>query len=435
MPEDPTRASSVRYQVLAALCLAAAIAYLSRNAFGVAEDSYRGELGIDVERSAVILSSFYIAYAFLQVPAAWLVERWGGRAALTLFAVAWSAAAIATALAQSTPALFASRFACGAAQAGVFTASVSAFSRWFPAAERGRACGLLGASMYLGGAAASAITGLLLPAIGWRWSFALFALPGVLWALWFRRWYRDHPEAHPAVNAAELESIGVALAGVDAGRVGAGVRRPAPRAPWLRLLAGPGLWLIAIQQFARAAGAVFYATWCPTYLKVKHQVSTEDAGLLTSLPLVALMLGSWLGGDVADFIWRRSGRRWLSRQGIAIASLLACAALTVLAYGAEGVGAAIALLSAGSFLAALSGPCAYAITIDLGGAHVASVFSAMNMAGNVGALVCPVAVERLVAWSGRWDHVLVLFAAVYLVAALAWALLRHRPLLEEDRSP
>jgi nitrate/nitrite transporter NarK len=109
--------------------------------------------------------------------------------------------------------------------------------------------------------------------------------------------------------------------------------------------------------------------------------------------------------------------------------------LTVLAYGAEGVGAAIALLSAGSFLAALSGPCAYAITIDLGGAHVASVFSAMNMAGNVGALVCPVAVERLVAWSGRWDHVLVLFAAVYLVAALAWALLRHRPLLEEDRSP
>jgi hypothetical protein len=37
--------------------------------------------------------------------------------------------------------------------------------------------------------------------------FVWYALPGMLWAVWFTRWYRNRPSEHPAVNEAERELI------------------------------------------------------------------------------------------------------------------------------------------------------------------------------------------------------------------------------------
>ena len=65
---------------------------------------------------------------------------------------------------------------------------------------------------------------------------------------------------------------------------------------------------------------------------------------------------------------------------------------------------------------------AYSATIDMGGRHTAMVFSVMNMAGNVGAVVFPMAVPWLLILSGEenWDLVLFTFAAIYVAAAVCW---------------
>jgi ACS family glucarate transporter-like MFS transporter len=68
----------------------------------------------------------------------------------------------------------------------------------------------------------------------------------------------------------------------------------------------------------------------------------------------------------------------------------------------------------------MAGPCAYSITIDMGGRHVASVFSVMNMWGNIGATVFPFLVPLLTRLTGNWNSVLFLFAALYVVAAACW---------------
>ena len=47
----------------------------------------------------------------------------------------------------------------------------------------------------------------------------------------------------------------------------------------------------------------------------------------------------------------------------------------------------------------------------------------MNMSGNLGAELFPIAVARLVTVSGNWDYVLFLFAAVYATAGIFWLLL------------
>ncbi|MGE3805036.1 MAG: hypothetical protein AB7K24_10225, partial [Gemmataceae bacterium] len=96
---------------------------------------------------------------------------------------------------------------------------------------------------------------------------------------------------------------------------------------------------------------------------------------------------------------------------------------------------AVAVISAGTFFSAVAGPCAYTITIDMGGKNVPMVFSLMNMAGHVGAVVFPIVVPRLVYWTASWDLVLFVFAGLYVVSALCWALLNPTGTIGANESP
>ena len=47
----------------------------------------------------------------------------------------------------------------------------------------------------------------------------------------------------------------------------------------------------------------------------------------------------------------------------------------------------------------------------------------LNMTGNLGAAICPVMVAWIVQWTDNWNLVLVFFAAIYVLAAVCWALI------------
>jgi MFS family permease len=135
-----------------------------------------------------------------------------------------------------------------------------------------------------------------------------------------------------------------------------------------------------------------------------------------------VVLGSFAGGALSDWVQRRTGSRRLSRQGLSVVSSLLCAVFILVACRTEGPLATVLLMSAGAFWGAFGSPCAYTITIDLGGRHVATVFSIMNMCGNLGAAAFPVVVPWLLLLGGGWDLVLFVFAGIFLAAALCWLL-------------
>jgi ACS family glucarate transporter-like MFS transporter len=424
---SPTAPSRVRYYVLAWLCLAALIAYIPRMCLGVAESTIRTDLGLQehvilgfhlsaVKQMSLTMAAFFLTYSVFQLPAGWLADLWGTRRALTLFALLWSAATGLAALAADLPLLLVSRLAMGAAQAGIFSCTTLTVAQWFPLTRRALANGSLGSFMSIGGAVSALVTGFLLELeVSWRWMFVLYAVPGIAWAVGFYAWFRDRPADHPGVNPAELDLL--------RGSVPASNRETSPaRAEptlWRGLFTSPAMAWICAQQFFRAAGYMFFGTWFATYLMETRPVSVGESGVLTSLPLWGVVLGSPVGGLVSDQILARTGSRRLSRQGVAIASQLACAVLTLLAYPVAGAVPAVLLISAGAFLASFASPCAYTISIEMGGKHVATVFSLMNMAGNLGAMVFPVAVSWLVD-AGGWDPMLFVFAGIYVAAALCW---------------
>jgi ACS family glucarate transporter-like MFS transporter/ACS family D-galactonate transporter-like MFS transporter len=469
------RPTVVRFAVLAWLCAAAALAYVSRNAIGVAESTVRGDLGLTREQSGWLMSAFFISYAVCQIPGAWVGQRFGARRALPVFAVAWSLATSAMA-AGSFLILIVARAAKGLSQAGLFPVCTGVVAHWFPGTGRALATGALASFMSVGGAAGAALTGWLVVEIGWRWMFALYSLPGLLWAAWFWTWFRNTPSEHRSVNAAEQQLIersesdapankssppatslfsgvrpssgaetregsaarGISntldsaeLAATEDGRtpinISSATARPnhgnapvSPPTPWRQLLTSPAMWCIGGQQFFRAAGYMFFTSWFATYLQESRGVTIAQSGLLTMLPLLSVVAGSLAGGAVSDAVLRRTGSLRLARQALAGCSLVLCAALTLAACFFADALVAVLIISAGSFFAAVAGPCGYTITIDMGGEHVPTVNSVMNMCGNVGAMLFPLAVPWLLRETGSWNAVLFSFGALYIAGAICW---------------
>ena len=63
------------------------------------------------------------------------------------------------------------------------------------------------AGMSAGAVAASGLSAFMIPLLGWRITLDLFALVGVVWAVLFWITFRDRPDQHPWVNAAEIALI------------------------------------------------------------------------------------------------------------------------------------------------------------------------------------------------------------------------------------
>ncbi|MGH7224392.1 MAG: MFS transporter, partial [Gemmataceae bacterium] len=262
------------------------------------------------------------------------------------------------------------------------------------------------------------------------------ALPGVAWACWFAVWFRNRPQEHPAVNAAELAIIAPQTVKPSRDRqsepeVRDLVQRVVkPSIPWTAIFLSSALWLICIQQFCRAGALRFFDQWLPTYLQEARGQSVKDANLWTSLPLLAGVIGGPIGGILSDFVLARTRSRRFARQGVAIGSIVVALFIWWLASQIPDVRGAVLLAGLGILIFTFSSPCAYALSMDMGGRNLGVIFGTMNMAGNLGAWAFTKFIPRVVTWRG-WDGALLVFAGMHVVAIVCWLLLNPNGLIGE----
>jgi len=427
------RPTFVRYYVLAALCIITLINYIQRNSTAGMVEPITRALQTDDRAIGDATSCFFVAYALFQIPSGWFAHWWGTRRALTALAIGWSLAAMAIGLSFTVWGLIASRTVQGILQAGIFPCATLIMASWLPPSRRAFASALLNSCMLTGGAIVNNLNGWLLAPLGWRTLLFVYAVPGILWAIAFYFWFRDRPAEHSAVNEAERALI---QAGRPAERPNVG----RPSYPWMAILLSLPLWLVCTQQFFRAGANRFTDQWLPRYLAtnpLKH-IENEDerkarANHLTSMPQYAGVVGGLVGGLVSDFVLRRTGSRRAARNGVAVASL----ALTVLSYlpifWLEDAVAQVVFFSLGSFISAFSAPCAYALSMDIGGKNLPVVFGAMNMIGNFGAAAMSGIVPRLNGWSGgSWQTTLIVFVGIHALALFCWLVLDPRKTIGEE---
>jgi sugar phosphate permease len=259
----------------------------------------------------------------------------------------------------------------------------------------------------LGAAITPPLALFLMRAVGWRHTFQILGVAGILFAIFWRAWYRDRPAEMPGVNAAERQVI-------DSGSAAAG-----PRVPWRRILANPNLWALNLMYFTLGFTYYFYISWFPTYL-VKHRgVAMADLAVFASLPLVFSTAASIGGGVVTDLLARRFGIAW-GRRAVGMAGCAASAILLVAGLRAPALVASVVLVSLAAGASDFTLAASWSACADIGGNAVGAVSGTMNMIGNAGSALSPVLMGYLVQRTGNWDLTLYIAAALNLAGVLLW---------------
>ena len=410
-----TRRSRVRWFVLFLISVMYLITYMDRANISVTAQAMSVEFGLSKTEMGLVFSAFAWAYALGQVPGGWLADYFGPKKVLLSIVSFWSLMTALTAMVTGFFSLFIVRFVFGLGEAGAFPTASRAMQLWFPKQERGFIQGVTHCFSRLAVAVTPFVAVAIMSAFGWRWVFYSFALIGALWAIWFAIVYRNRPQEHSGVNAAELDYIrgtkDAAIHSTDRQTV-----------PWKRIMTSPNMWYIAAAYFCFFYGSFFYVTWFPTYLLEYRHLSLQSVGVLASIPLITAMIGDIAGGILTDSLFKRTNRLTFSRRAVAAPALLGAAVFLVPAATASSALTAIICLAASNFfLEMVLGP-AWAVPMDVAGPSSGTVTGVMNMTGAVGASISPLVFGMLVQ-RGSWTAPFFVTAAVLILGALIWILL------------
>ncbi|MDR3563978.1 MAG: MFS transporter [Negativicutes bacterium] len=409
--EKPSR---VRFLVLAMVCLLCCIAYLDRVNISVAAPAIMQEFHINKLELGAVFAAFSVGYVLLQIPIGRLGDNLGPRTVLTGLVTFWSIITGLTGLATNLFSLVAARFLFGIGQAGAFPTATLAFAQWTPVGDRGFFQGLTQASARFGGAVTPWIIAPLIVAWGWRLSFLLCALVGLVWAAGWYVWYRDNPKDYQSkwgsINQAELTLI------TDDNYASGTV----PVLPIGRLLVSKNMWALSASYFCYCYCFWIFITWLPTYLVEARGFSFLGMGFFASLPLLVGSIGGVLGGWISDKIMARTANLKLARRAVAMTGLLLAALFLFPGVLTDSPTLSIFCLTGALFGLELSIGIYWTACLDVGHEYAGTVSATMNACGGVSSIVSPFLFGAIVQYTGSWVYPFMVSGGLLLVGALLW---------------
>lgn len=395
-----------RYRVGALLFLLAVITYLDRVCISVAGPRIQEYLRIGPQQWGWVVGVFAIAYAVFEIPGGWMADRFGPRIILTRIVLWWSMFTALTGAVSSYPFLLLTRFWFGAGEAGAFPNAAASIASWFPASERGRAFGFLSMAMQTGAALSPLLVVPIQMRYGWRASFYVFALVGLVWAVvWFFS-FRNTPREKRGITPSELDEIGAV-----AGRHEHGL-------PWRVAVRSTNFWAVLLMALTFGYGNYFFIAWLHTYLVRARNFSEKDL-LLSTLPFIFGACANVGSGITSDFLLKRSGLK-AARRRVGIIGLTSGGFFALLAAFTPSKVGTLLLLCLSFAGIAFNQSMTFPICIDVARKFPGSMGGAMNTAAHVGAFLSGVMFGYAAKISGSYDRPLILMAPVLGFGALMW---------------
>jgi MFS transporter, ACS family, glucarate transporter len=396
------RASRTRYTVVGFALTLAIIAYVQRVAISQAAGPIATDLGLSKAELGMVFGAFGLSYALFEIPMGALGDKLGVRRVLAQIVIFWSAFTALTGAAWNFTSMWVIRFLFGAGEAGAFPNLTRMLSTWLPRGERVRAQAIMWACTRWGGAVTPLLALMAINAVGWRWSFVVFGLVGVIWVIAFLSWFKNDPAEHPGVNAAELKLL------EDARQLGS----EGHGGSWLSLFARPDVVMLVVQYFFFSFVWYFYVTWLPTYLREAWNLTAAQAASYSVLPLLFGGFGSLISGFLPIKIPRRV---------IAFLGFAATAALLFSVTQLRSVGLAMTCMAFASFFSDLTMPISWNTCAEIGRRYTATVAATMNMFANFSGFIAPVLsgfiLER---YAGDWNVLLQIMAGAACISAACW---------------
>ena len=420
MPTAKT--TRVRWFLVFWLFVLSAVSYLDRVNISIASGSIVDAYHLTDVQLGKVFSALVAGYALFQTVGGYLADRFGPRRVLTAGVLWWG---IFTALTALVPAgiggalfLFVLvRFFLGAGEAVIYPAANQFVARWIPVRERGIANGWIFAGVGAGAGLTPPLISYLMIHYGWRSSFWVCAIIGLLaGAVWFFA-ARDNPAEHPQVSAAELTAIQAGLT-VTGNSPNSGNESADVRVPWKRVLRSREVWAVTLSYFCYGYVAWIFFSWFYRYLAKVRGLDLKASAFYSMLPFLAMLVCCLLGGTVNDRLtkWRgpRLGRCVLAAFGMAAAGIfIACGSQV------QSVRLASVVLAGGAGALYFSQSSFWSVTADIAGASAGSVSGFMNMGGQIGGALTG-SLTPWIALRYGWTASFLVAAGLCLVGALSW---------------
>ena len=408
------RRTNVRYLILLMIFIITTLNYADRATLSITGSAMRSEFGFDAIRMGYIFSAFSWAYVLSQLPAGWLLDRFGARRMYaasiflwSLFTLLQSSIGLAGSAGAAVIPLFVLRFAMGMAEAPAFPANAKVVASWFPTAERGTASAIFNSAQYFAAVIFTPLMAWITHSFGWQNVYLVMGITGIALALtWLK--VMKNPSDHPRVNKAELEHI----------ENGGGLVHPQRKTAYADA-ASPGTWFyvrqlmsnrmllgVYLAQYCINVLTYFFLTWFPIYLVQARGMTILQAGLTASLPAICGFTGGVLGGVFSDALIRRGHSLTIARKVPIVGGML----LSVCIIGCNYVTAdwlVVALMSLAFFGKGI-GALGWAVVADTSPKEAIGLSgSIFNMFGNVAGIVTPIVIGYLVARTGSFNGALV----------------------------
>jgi ACS family D-galactonate transporter-like MFS transporter len=386
------------------------IAYVDRTALSVAiaVPDFRNYFGLTDSQRGLMNSAFFWSYALLQVPAGWLVDRYGVKYPYAVTFLFWSIVSASTGLTRTVTQLFTVRLLLGLGEAVVAPASLRWIRMNVDETQRGLAMGIYMAGTKLGPAVGAPIAAFLIAAYGWK---AMFYLTGLVSMVWLIPWLLLVPrhETRQAMNTATSTAIRT------------------PEIPFLQVLKSRAIWGILIGTFCYSCYLYFCITWLPAYFKEQRKLPLEMMGLYTMFSFAGMGATTILSGWLADRFIGRGGDPVAVRKGFTIVGLLLAATEV---FGATADSAQVALFFSIFSLAGLGVATAnyWALTQTvMPGGSIGRIAGLQNMSSNLAGVAAPILTGWLIEATGSYEAPMQAIAILLLIGAASYAVLIRRP--------
>jgi sugar phosphate permease len=414
-----------RWHVLIWLLIGGIINYMDRASLSIAAPGMIQELGLTRTQIGLLGSVFAWTYAVMQLPAGWVIDRFGAKRAYAFAMIWWSVATWLTGVVGSISALLVMRALLAVGEAPCWPTSAKITAAWFPAKERGFATGVWDSSSKWGPAIAPAVLVALMIAFGWRSLFHVTGAFGIAFALLFLMLYRN-PVDSKRLSKDEREYIEAGGGGHERSLVNSSLR-------WRSLFTRRSVWGMILGYFCTIWLWNIFLVFLPLYLLDRFHISFAQLGVYAGIPWAGGALGEIAVGYLAKKMVDRELASPIAAKRLLIACCAVGAAVCAVALPfTHALNVTLALFTVGlAFIAAVVGS-AWALAADIApSSMIASVSAIQNFGGYFGGAFSPVVAGFIVDRTGSYALAFISGGLIAGCAALFYWFMAREPIVDD----
>ncbi|EWT00255.1 multidrug DMT transporter permease [Intrasporangium oryzae NRRL B-24470] len=344
--------------------------YMSRQVLSAVFPFLKVEWVLTDTQLGSLTSIVALTVGLLAVPLSLLGDRWGRSKAIILMGALWSLATLGCAIAANYEQMMLARFFIGLGEAAYGSVGLAVVLMVFSPRSRASLTGAFMAGGSFGSVLGVFLGGILAVQLGWRWSFGVMAVLGIVFVLLYAIMVNDGRLAghqHPGNRGPEAAD-GTVDSTAERAKLRALVSTPSVISAYV----GSGLQLFM-------AGALF--AWLPSYLNRAYHLRPDKAGIAAAGFILLMGVGMIVCGVVTDRLTKHVAiRKWTAAI---VFTAISFVALTV-GFTQESGGLQLVLIAVGAFFTGGTTGPAGAMVANLTPASIrATAFGTLTLANNL----------------------------------------------------